>query len=383
MRRISTVFCALLLAACNTVEDTAVPPADLPDYERGARLVAAWSGHVGSAFTRKWIEMKPVVDGDTIFAANIDGTVSAIDRDSGRARWETGLDTWLSAGVGIDGEQVYVGTAEGDIVALGREDGSEAWRHQARGELLAAPASNGALVIARTVDGRLLALSARDGDVRWTYASDVPPLSLRGNSSPLPVPGGILVGLDNGRIAALESEAGRVIWETEVAPAQGRSPIERIVDIDGSIGVGRSAIYASTYQGKIAQIDPNRGDILWSRELSSYAGLNVDGRRVYVTDADSHVNALDVASGAVLWRQEKLDHRQLTAPVPIPGTDYLAIGDFQGFVHLLARGDGRIVARRRVDDFGIIAAPVATGERTFVVQTRGAGLVALEVGELN
>lgn len=374
---------ALLLAGCSSVEDTAVPPAELPDYEPAARLDTEWRHHVGSAFTRKWVRMTPALRGDVAYAANIDGTVAAFTIDDGRRLWRVELDRWLAAGVGLDGERVYVGTVEGEVVALDRDNGREVWRQATGGELLAAPAAADGRVIVRTVDGRVLALSAADGSRQWTHSTDVPSLSLRGNSNPLLVAGGVLVGLDNGRVLALGSDNGEPIWETEVAPPEGRSPIERMVDIDGAMAIGRNVLYAGTYQGRIAEIEPRRGNIRWSREISSYFGLNVDDRRLYVTDADSHVQALSPGTGEPLWRQEGLHHRRLTVPVPVPDSPWLAVGDFEGQLHLLARDDGRVVARKGLGGFGILADPVPAGNGRILVQTQGAELMLLRAREID
>ncbi len=372
----------LLLAGCSSVEDTAVPPAELPDYERAARLEIVWRRNVGSAFNEKWIRIGPAVRGDVAYAANVDGVVGAFAIADGESLWRVQLETRLSAGVGVDEDRVYVGSAEGEVIALDRGGDGERWRHAAGGELLAPPVAQDGLVVVRTVDGRVIALSAVDGAVRWSHSSDVPSLSLRGNSRPLIVPGGVLVGLDNGRVIALSAGSGEPIWETEVAPPEGRSPIERMVDIDGSIDLGRNVIYAATYQGQVAEIEPQRGRIQWSREMSSYFGLRFDTERLYVTNADGHVVAMRPGSGTVLWRQEKLHHRRLTAPIPVPETPWLALGDFEGYVHLLSRGDGRIVARIGVGGFGVLADPVPAGDGRLLVQTQGAELALLRAREL-
>lgn len=381
MRRLALLLSALVAGGCTFTEDTAAPPAELPDFERGARVTEAWSAGTGDAFNRHWVQMRPLAADGVLYTANVAGQVSAFDAASGRRRWRVDVGAWLSAGVGGDAEAIYLGTAAGTLIALDAGDGSERWRRQVGGELLAPPAVADGQVVARTVDGRVLALARDDGNQRWAYSFDVPSLSLRGNGMPVPVGGGVLVGLDNGRVVALDSANGAVVWQTTVAPPEGRSPIERMVDIDGMMGIGRNVLYAVTYQGQIAQIEPRRGNVRWERAMSSYAGLAVDGRRVYVTDADSHVRALEPDSGATLWRQEKLAHRRLTAPIPVPGTDFLVVADFEGYVHVLTRGDGRIVARRLVDTgFGVLADPLPLDEGRVAVQTQGARVRVLEIG---
>ena len=372
----------LLLAACSVTEDTAAPPTELTGYERGARLDRVWSAGTGNAFNRHWVRMSPVKLGDTLYAANVGGQVNAWDVSSGRRHWRAEVGTWLSAGVGATEQYVYVGSTEGTVIALDAGDGTEAWRADVNGELLAPPAANEDLLVVRTVDGRVIAMDPADGTRRWSYSTDVPSLSLRGNGEPVLVPGGVLLGLDNGKVLALAAANGQRAWQATVAEPSGRSPVDRMVDVDGALGFGRSEVYAATYQGEVVRLEPQQGNVSWSREMSSYAGLKVDGERVYISNADSHVMALDPDSGNTLWRQDKLAHRRLTAPVPIPGTDFLAVADFDGYVHILTRADGRIVNRTRAGDFGVLADPVPLGEGRFAVQTQGADLAVYDLRPL-
>lgn len=384
MRRAALLLGMFALAGCATVEDTAAPPSELPEFETAVRVDAVWTKTSGDAFNHKWVAMTPTADDEALYVANVAGQVSAFGPDDGTRRWRVDVDTWLSAGVGSGAGGVYVGGSEGAVVALDAADGSERWRRDLATELLAPPAvATAEIVLVRANDGRVIALSTETGETEWTYDTDVPSLTLRGHSQPVTVPGGALVGQDNGQVVALHGESGEPLWEAQVASPEGGSPIERMVDIDGRLGVGEGVLYAVTYQGQIAQIEPRQGNIGWSRELSSYAGLSVDPQRVYVADASSHVRALDPDSGSTLWRQDALAHRRLTAPVPVPGTDYIAVADFEGYVHLLTRADGRIVARHRTGGFGILADPVPLEDGRIAVQTQGAKILVLEAAPLD
>lgn len=380
IRNLALLVALAGLAGCSTTEDTAAPPSELPDFEAGARIATVWQGRTGSIFNERWVRLQPWRGEGVLVSANVGGQVTARDPDSGKRLWKRQLDDWISAGVAGDDDYAYVGARDGDVVAMDLTDGSEHWRRDVSGELLAQPAPADGYVVVRTVDGRIIALERDDGARRWTYNSDVPSLSLRGKSRPVPVPGGVLVGLDNGRLVALQGEVGRPIWESRIQEPTGDSPIARLVDIDGSIAAGRRAVYAVTYQGKLARIRPQEGEIAWSEEMSSYTGLRIDGQRLYLTEANSHVRAVSPSDGQTLWRQDKLAHRRLTAPVPIPGTDYLIVGDYNGYVHVITRADGRIVARHRPgDSFGILADAVAVDDGRVAIQTRGGELAVLSV----
>jgi outer membrane protein assembly factor BamB len=109
--------------------------------------------------------------------------------------------------------------------------------------------------------------------------------------------------------------------------------------------------------------------------MSSTAGLGVDARYVYVSEERGAVSALDRASGRSLWRQDKLTHRRLSAPLAL-GTA-IAVGDFEGYVHFLGRENGAFVGRFATDGSEVRAAPVPLGAAGFVVQTSSGNLYAL------
>jgi outer membrane protein assembly factor BamB len=89
------------------------------------------------------------------------------------------------------------------------------------------------------------------------------------------------------------------------------------------------------------------------------------------------VVALDLRSGSTVWKQEKLVLRRLSAPA-VTG-NAVAVADFEGYVHWLAREDGRFVARTRVANAAVLAAPIADGA-TLYVSTQNGYLAALRLG---
>ena len=58
---------------------------------------------------------------------------------------------------------------------------------------------------------------------------------------------------------------------------------------------------------------------------------------------------------------------------PMPLGDYVAVGDYQGYVHFLSRSDGAFAARIATDGSAILQAPVRAGDGV-LVQTRNGTL---------
>jgi outer membrane protein assembly factor BamB len=133
-------------------------------------------------------------------------------------------------------------------------------------------------------------------------------------------------------------------------------------------------VCAAAFQGRVTCFDLASGNALWSRELSSRAGLDVDARHVYVSDDKGVVHALDRTSGGSVWKQDKLVNRRLSRPLALGGL--VAVADFEGVVHFLKADDGTVLTRQKTDGGEVLAEPQRLG-KGLVVQTRRGGIFAL------
>lgn len=269
------------------------------------------------------------------------------------------------------------------IIAIDAKKRVERWRTRVSSEVLARPLIHKDAVIVRTVDGKIISLDLETGDIRWQFRRAIPDLTLRGSSEPVITRDRIFAGLEDGRLIALSPDDGEVVWDVALSVPKGRSEIQRLVDIDGDAQLYGRVLYAASFQGRIAAIDVERGQFLWARDFSTHTGVVLDEDALFSSDENGHVWALDRLNGATIWKQDKLAHRHLTRPTIVG--DYLAVGDFEGYVHLLSRYDGRFIARYQLGQFdnlgwylatGIIVPPISfpaglKGENHLVVVTRG------------
>lgn len=382
MRQFSKFVLVLLavqwLSACSWLrgDDNATPPAELTDIQSRATLVKIWERDVGAGIDEQFLRLRPAVAGGSVFAAERKGTVRAFNATDGKQLWESDTRISISSGVGVGESLVLVGSNDAEVVALDWRDGHEVWRTRVSSEVLAVPGADKGTVVVQSVDGKLTGLSATDGSRLWVYDRSAPVLSLRGTSSPVVTQGVVIAGADNGKLVVLDLAKGLPAWETSVAIPKGRSELERMVDIDSQPQIWGKTIYTVSYQGRAVALDGESGRVVWSRDMSSVAGMGVDINNVYVTDDASHVWSLDRDTGTSNWKQDKLANRTLTAPVSIG--DYVAVADFEGYVHLLARSDGELAGRIRADSKGVLAPLVVDGD-TLYVYGNGASLTAYHI----
>ena len=359
---------AAVMVGCSSSKK-GLPPAELEKFNAEVELDRIWKRNVGVGQGDLYNNLTPALDGLTLYAADAKGRVVALERETGKEKWEVKLKEPLSGAVGAGGGLVLVGTLDGQVITLDEADGSEKWRAQVSSEVLAAPQTNGDVVVVQTQDDKLVALDISNGERRWIYESTLPVLTVRGHSEPLVDVRQVFAGLASGKVVALSAETGIPMWEQRVAQPTGRSELERMVDIDGRLLLDDQTLYVVSYQGNVAALDAQSGRPLWQHAASSYVGPGAGFGSVYISEADGTVQALDAGSATELWSTEALARRQLTAPVAF--SNFVAVGDFEGYLHLLGQTDGRMAGRVRVDGDGLRAAPLTVGDLLFVYGNSG------------
>lgn len=356
-------------------KDTSEPPAALTSIEQRVDLEQLWERRLGSGHDGQFVRLMPAFVGDRLYLADRKGRVFALGAEQGERLWDVNTRARISAGVDAGEGLVVMGTSDGEVLALDMGDGSERWRARVPSEVLAVPRIERGMVVVQTADGTVTGLDAASGERRWVFDRSMPPLTLRGSSTPAVAGGAAIAGFANGRLALFGVEQGRVMWEIVVAEPRGRSELERMVDLDADPIISGNTVYAVSYQGQLAAVDIPSGQVDWRRDMSAYAGLGVDFNQVYVTDDHSQVWALNRRNGASLWKQDALRLRGLTAPLPFG--ELVVVGDFEGHVHLLSRSDGDLVGRVRTDRRGIASLRVV-GTRLYVLG-KGGTLTVLQV----
>ena len=362
-----------LLGGCGG-SDT-IKPAELVKFKPNASAQVVWRNSVGDADV--YIFTPAIYEG-SVYAASAGGTLARFDAVKGKQQWRIDTKEPLSGGVGADAGLVVVATKKGAVLTYS-VSGKLVWRSQVSSEVLMAPRISEGVVIVRSGDGKIYALNAKDGTPKWEYRFSLPPLLLRSDSGVVIARGVVLAGLAGGKVVALNLENGTVLWDATLAQPKGANELERITDVAAAPAIESDQACAVAFQGRVGCYDIVRVTLLWSREGSASVALGVDPITVYMSDAKGTVFALDKNSGATIWKQDKLTARSLSAPVQI--SLFVAVGDFEGYVHFLDRDDGSFAVRLATDGSQIKARPQRMGGNV-LVQTRDGALYAISVKQL-
>lgn len=371
--RVAVAAAALLVMLGCDNDKEVDPPAELVSIKATRDVHRVWTTGLGGNSERLRLALRPAVVEGVVYAASHDGEVTALSADNGKRAWAVKTRLALSAGPEVAGGLVVLGSSDGEVIALDATSGAERWRKAIASEILARPLVVNDIVVVRTVDGHIEGLSIADGATKWAVDESVPRLTLRGTAPPVLAGDRIIAGFDSGKVLAIDPRSGEVMWDTIVNAPRGRTELERLADIDSPARVAGDDIFVVGFQGRVAMLARDSGQIWWARDTSSYRGFTMDEQNLYLTNSDSVVIAMRRSDGAVQWEQDKMKRRGLTAPA-IDG-DSLVVGDFEGYLHWLDKATGEIVARQKTDGERITNSAVTDAARVFV-QTDSGKLLA-------
>ena len=357
---------ALTLAACSSAPERP-QPTPLAPLVALQPATQVWNTSIGAVDPL----LTPAIHGQTLLLANATGAVLALDGGNGQVRWRVELAQPLSAGVGFDGQTAAAVTQENELLVL-NSTGVQ-WRARLPARVLTAPLVAGQRVFVLANDRSLHAFDARNGAPLWQQRGRAAEALVLQQSGVLLAVGDTLVAGLGGRLLGFDPLNGRIRWDAAIATPRGANEIERLVDLVGRTGRVGDRLCVRAFQAAVGCVDAATGRLLWTQPADGAVGLSADAERVYGVERNGRVLAWRQDTGARAWGSDAFLHRGLTAPLAAGRT--IAIGDAQGFVHLLSRDDGSAVNRLSTDGSAIVAGPLLLGN-ALVAVTRNGGVYA-------
>ncbi len=336
------------------------------------KVTPGWRFYTGETYDSADIPLRPVVGGSRIFAAEPGGKIYALEADTGDVVWQIDSKLDLSAGVGFGHGVVVVASAEGQLLALDPTDGNLLWQSSVGAEVLARPIVADEHIIVRAGDGQVIGVDKNSGTIRWRLRNSVPSLSVRGLSVPVQVNEIVVVGYASGHLSGIDIQSGRERWKTPISRPGGSNQIDRLIDIDADPLIAGSQLFVAAYQDKVYAISLTAQKVQWSAPRSTLRNLAVSDSELLITLDNGVVMALDPNTGTEVWKQARLRGRGVTNPIAIPGSKLCAVGDYQGYVHVMDVSTGALKGRGRARAGAILATFIGPGfEGFYTLSERG------------
>jgi outer membrane protein assembly factor BamB len=312
--------------------------------------------------------LRSFVDGKIIYVADNIGRLKALDKTTGAEIWQQNTNYKFSAGPSIVNDKLILGTQDAQIMVFNRDDGSLEWQQTLSSAMLAPAAGAKNIVVVKTIDGAIQALDMRDGTSLWNLDQSLPALTLRYHSSPKVVGETVIVGLPSGKCLALNLYTGFTQWERTISVPRGRSELQRMVDISADPIVQDNIVYVVAYQGKLAALNVETGAIIWEKEISSFQDLALDSKALYLTDSQYNLWAIEKSSGLTLWKQDKLQKRNVTGPAVVGNK--LAVADKEGYLHWIDKTKGKLLGFSKIDK-KVRMSPLSVDDQLLIRSQKG------------
>ncbi|MDH4393280.1 MAG: outer membrane protein assembly factor BamB [Aquabacterium sp.] len=357
---------AALLAGCASDKPKPTPLEQVTAQIAGRQV---WNARLDSVRFPLAVALR---EGNFIVAGT-DGTVLALEAQTGREVWRGQAGARLSAGVGSDGRRAAVVTVDNELVVL--DQGARLWSTRLASRTATAPLVAGERVFVLGVDRVVHAFDAIDGRRLWT-------LQRPGEALTLAQPG-VLAAHKNTLVAGIgailtgvDPTTGSVRWEVPVTSPRGTNEVERLNDLVGPLLRLGDQLCARAFQtavGCVSIAGPDRASLVWSRNAGGQQAIGGDAELIFGADGSDRLSAWKAGGGELAWQNERLLFRGLGAPLSAGRT--VVVGDAEGQVHFLDRTDGKTLLRLPTDGSAVVGQPMLAGT-TMLVVTRNGGIFA-------
>lgn len=342
---LAIAIASALLIGCSTNKVKEVKPNPLPKITQQQGLNLVFSQSVSSTNAAEALRLQLDTDNGVIFAIDPDGQVSAYKAK--QRLWKSKVTKQeLTAGVEAGEGIVIIGNRKGELFALDQATGSQKWSAKLSGAILSPSLIQSGRVITIANDGTVFAHDAVTGQQVWAYKLPNVQFSLRGQPAPVRLDERtVVVASANAYVYALDVISGVPRFQRRVAVSDGRSDIQRLIDVVGDPVVAGQYLVTTSFQGQVTTTDLTTQRVVWSEDASSTNSAEVSGDKVFVSTADGKLKAYNLATGELLWQNEELLNRQLSNPVMLGQN--LVVGDLDGVIHLIDPNTGKLIGRAK------------------------------------
>ncbi len=282
-----------------------------------------------------------------VYVGTAGGRLYCLDAQTGRPVWEKALPDWVRSRPLVIGNAVYAASMDGTVTAIraGAAGGQVLWQnkvgtHQILADLVGTPTG----LLVSSSDLYLNSLNPATGKLQWRqsllesafidgqrYTADYMAGGADYQSSPTVVQGRVFVGGPDHFVHAMDASTGRELWRFETSAQVSGTPIYA----GGRVYFGQQGGDKDFYA-----VDAKDGTLLWKRPLGwAWVGAGYSEGKLYVGTVEGEVHCVRAATGEILWT-----HKTNGGIYPSPATDTNAVytGSWDGHFFALDKKNGAI-----------------------------------------
>lgn len=313
-----------------------------------------------------------------IYYPSINGEIYEIDLSLNEDKLIYKHSNDISAGLSTSKNNIYFVDKDGYFISFSIS-GSLQWKAYV-GEVYSPPLILDDSVVIKTSNNKFIALNHIDGSELWTYQAMSSPLSIRSWEELNYSDSTIYSGVSSGKLIAINSKNGSLIWEVTFSQPRGNSELERSNDVTSKPILDANILYVVASTGNISALSSLDGSMLWSRPLSSFYGLATDSDHIYVTHNSGVIYSLLKNTNKILWRNDELTGRDVSKGFVFK--EYIIFSDYQGYLHFINKASGKFVGRLKIGD-ALLLNPININNEYLIYTSTEGILYKLSVTNLN
>lgn len=357
----------------------------------------------GRATGEDWERGKPEIDAarNRVFVGSSDHGLYALRARDGSTVWRFETLNVVQSEPLYDAEMdyVYFGSNDGALYCVSAQTGALVYRFDTGAEVSRKPVRAGETLFFSNGSDFLFAIDRRSGKPRWqVHRTPALGMEISGHSGAAydGKTGLVYMAYSDGHVIAYDARDGTEKWapvdlSAEAEQAIGEAP--RYLDADTTPllddhSQGR-VVYVSSYAGGLAALDAATGARVWSNDkvtgVTDMAlwqepahapnpqgpdrdGPSVPARKLLVASSASFgLTGLDPSNGRIVWRN-KLPEGGVTAPVPIAGA--ILIGTSAYGMFLISPRNGKVIDGVDLGT-GFAQTPATFGGRAYTMTNTG------------
>lgn len=208
----------------------------------------------------------------------------------------------IGAGIGSDGKLIFTANTVGEVYALDLKTGEKKWTYKTGGKVYSTPGVSKGVVVVGSSDHFIYGINAVDGSLRWKVETNKAVLGSAAIHK-----GKAYIGGSDGIFRCIRVRDGKLLWTFD--------GVAGYVSTLPTLTKGK-VIFGSWGNGFYA-LNQRNGALEWAwdnghknRMFSAAACYPVVyGDRVFIVAPDRFMTAIDLKTGATIWRENHKEHR--------------------------------------------------------------------------
>jgi outer membrane protein assembly factor BamB len=360
---------------CVRIEVLAPPPSAWPSFQHDSWRSGNASDPVALPIRKVWtypgtgfgsLYTSPIAANGTVFYSSSSGYLMAVDAFTGEGKWALKLGSeYMAISTPTYNEGVvYIAYCEANsprsqISALDAGTAAILWTNSMLGWTRGAPVLKGGVVFLGDSYGAIYAFNATSGDQVWLGQVH------GGIAWSISIIDGLLIGgTASGELFAMDLD-GSIAWSRTLTSFLPQGAI-----MAAPCG-GGGRVYISESQGTLWALDSQTGEVLWTRMDVGWPLLSspaYEGETVYYA---SHMGvfAFDAGNGSTRWRVTGDNVQFFGSPMVSNGTVFAV--QYQGFLYAIDAETGLVSYALLANTWSFGSSPASAYGYVYVLDEEG------------